>query len=556
MRYLIDFYNDATAEQIQNFLTASNCSVVKIFNAFENVYLVESSEELTATSIVESIVNDTLSTIVPHEVFVNEGKTNYTDSTTLDVNSEDQWWMTYSMTGVDFTVNPISVPKRGSGISVYIMDSGIDRMHPEFESADITLLHSFNNDFMDYNGHGTALASLICGKTCSLSSPSVKIVKVFQTGVDLYQSDLVAALDAVLVDVQMNPGKFAVLNMSWAIDRNTYIESKIQKIRDAGVVCVVAAGNDGLPIENVTPAAMTDCYIVGSYNTEFQPSVFSNYTGSYLLTAPEATNYGALDVWAPGENIKVAALDGGYRKAFGTSIAAAIHSAAVAYNFSYVDSAGIIPTSMTTGPNLSAVIWALRWSADKYQILSLTDPKYASSTNYVTAYHATEVESAKDEYFKPSKKIVVFDGKSAGVFLGALWLYDSCELVDASLPPGASVKNMFFEWTPDNVLVDGLSKEFTFPFKLYRGTTVEDMTLTVVVIPPEYINNMPTEPTTNDPVLNMLLTETWGCNNGWSYSSCVQLYCDWFYTEFCRCCAPVPKIDECGDCICENLLCP
>jgi len=63
-------------------------------------------------------------------------------------------------------------PNDGSGVTVYVLDSGIQRSHVEFSGGNISAGYNFvesNNDTTDCKGHGTAVSSLIGGATLGVA---------------------------------------------------------------------------------------------------------------------------------------------------------------------------------------------------------------------------------------------------------------------------------------------------------------------------------------------------------------------------------------------------
>jgi hypothetical protein len=269
------------------------------------------------------------------------------------------------------------------------MDSGIESTHPEFEGVDISYLYTVTpNDYSDHRGHGTSLASVISGKTCGITNAKLKIVKIYENNHQTLQSEILDALDAILSDVPAN--HFALVNCSWVIDKNEWVEYKMREMTQRGIWVICAAGNNGTSIEDVTPASMTEAFTVGAYNQDLLPCDFSDYTGP-LNTSQSHVNHGELDGWAPGENIYAALLNGSYGIISGTSIATAIMTAVGAYNFSddlYADGAmnevlrGIAPV----GPDGAAARLCSR-----YDLLDLSDPKYQNSVNRIATY-AREVQ--------------------------------------------------------------------------------------------------------------------------------------------------------------------
>lgn len=319
MIYIIDFADDTSTTAIEQYFTANSITVVKVFNALGRVYQVEASTTPPTDPTILSIIEDESLAIVPLEVQYR----------TFPVNEDDQnWWKLATVNVKDFNVAEISHVMNTENVNVYVFDGGIMASHPEFTGVSIENVYSYDGNWTDTSGHGTAIASIISGNTCALSTANLKNVKIFGE-TPTYQSHLLAALDAVITHSNANTTA-SIINMSWHIPKNAYVEAKMQKLVDNDVLIVCSAGNSSQPIENVTPASMADAITVGAYNKDFRPCDFSNYTGPISNTSG-TVNYGAIDVWAPGELIYVATLDGGYALTGGTSIAAAIETAALAY---------------------------------------------------------------------------------------------------------------------------------------------------------------------------------------------------------------------------------
>ncbi len=379
MKYVIDFYDHIDELVIDQYLVDNNITKIKQLESFGKVYLVESENEIIITDLVENLSADA-DQPVNLLSFTIDLVDNYTE-TTFDIEDEKNWWKVATINKIDFDEPTHTHKIRGMNSTVYIIDSGITIDHPEFATANIELLHTFNGNFADNNGHGTGLSSLIVGPTCGLANPRLKVVKLFDNTQPTLQSDMLIALDAVLNDFVTNGKKASVVNMSWSIPRNDYINAKIQYMINQGMYIVAAAGNSGVALGDVTPASIPDVLTIGSFNQNLEPSSFSNYTGgSDISYTANDVNYGALDGWAPGELIWAANKNGGYGYIAGTSAAAAITSAAFAYNVTaFVMDAGQIRDNVKfVFSNYRLLILKTLGRGD---ILDLTDPKYSNSVN-------------------------------------------------------------------------------------------------------------------------------------------------------------------------------
>ena len=422
--YLIDFKNEIGEEEIQSYFQENQCSQIKVFNRLDNTYYVRAETQPPLTSIVTTVVNDDDShlqplTVVEFPLIVPTG------TATINSTDEHNWWKLYSLNGIDLDQNEITVSKFGRGVNVYLVDSGIDIAHTEFTNRDINLLFSFTGEFSDNNGHGTALSSLLIGNTCGITDSSLKVVKIFDQNIPTRQSDLLNSFDAILEDAEVSSNKVSVVNLSWGIPKNSFIESKIQCLINAGLIIVVSSGNSGIPISDVTPASMSGVLTIGSYGQNFLPSDFSNYTNSAIDCTPNLNNFGELDSWAPGDNIYIAVVgNNGYSLASGTSLSAAIYSGSMAYNMSqYLTSTGELPQAfkMTDGSgivNISEISYF-----DRKGLLDLSDIKYASSVNKICSYRDIFGIPSVDEMqlLEQTVRLLAHPGK----FTSRKWIYSN-----------------------------------------------------------------------------------------------------------------------------------
>jgi hypothetical protein len=133
-------------------------------------------------------------------------------------------------------------------------------------------------------------------------------------------------IDLIIAETVANPNITRIVNASWAVDENGWLESKFRQLLDAGVTVVCAAGNSGVDVNTITPAGMPEVLTVGATDRYDIPAGFNNIapTDSGLTT-----NYGQrLDVFAPGDKVALADKAGGYMISSGTSIAAGYVSGA------------------------------------------------------------------------------------------------------------------------------------------------------------------------------------------------------------------------------------
>lgn len=415
MKYIVDFHNDAPDAEISKYLLDNGCTVLKEWDNFDKVFLVEAANTPPASAIVAHIVDDanevaikplTLVDFNPYFGLHSTDDPNY-PSATISTTDKQDWYKNYTLKNPVFDEPTATFTLKGSNVNVYVMDSGIDATHPEFDGVSITNIYSVvPGDYTDTTGHGTALSSVISGKTRGLSSAKLNIVKIFHRDVTTYQSNFLDALDAVMASMPI--GGFSILNCSWFIARNEWVEYKLKECIDRGMWVITAAGNNGAPIGDVTPAAMPEAFVVGAYNPDLLPCDFSNYTGDSSISITQGqTNSGALDGWAPGLDIYVACLTdpnkppipgGTYGYVGGTSIAAAIASGVAANNLSdLIDSTGMRALPVSTMLAVSAE-YESSSIVSRPGLLDLSDPKYANSKNLIaTIGNSSTITQSPDE---------------------------------------------------------------------------------------------------------------------------------------------------------------
>ena len=218
-----------------------------------------------------------------------------------------------------YDVTYLSVPE------LYVMDTGIDFDHPEFDvptlqKENFYTLPAFNGSFTDDVGHGTAVASMAVGKNLG-TAVQCKLISV-KVGGATYNANLLdisTAIDAIIARAATDPMISRIVNMSWGISRSDWLDHKVQLLLDAGITVVCAAGNQKISVEDISPAGMNDVITVASIDKYDIPSGFNNIspTDSGLTTA-----YGlSIDMFAPGDNVLVASInpDAPYEVASGTS---------------------------------------------------------------------------------------------------------------------------------------------------------------------------------------------------------------------------------------------
>ncbi|MGI9116726.1 MAG: S8 family peptidase, partial [Gaiellales bacterium] len=200
----------------------------------------------------------------------------------------------------------INTSTDGSGVTAYIIDSGIAPGHGEFGGRVRSgyAAYADGNGTNDCEGHGTHVAGTVGGATMGVA-PAVGLVavRVVDCSGNGTLSDTLAALDWVVQDHQ--PGVPAVANLSLGTSLSQAFNDAARALVADGVTVVAAAGNDGADACNASPASAAEVVTVGAIDANDGRPAFSNF-------GP------CVDLFAPGVDIISAAYDSATGMASGT----------------------------------------------------------------------------------------------------------------------------------------------------------------------------------------------------------------------------------------------
>ena len=276
----------------------------------KSVILMTKEKSLKLASTDESIVVEPNMDVVP-DADVN-GNQSGTDLSQWGIDRIDQQNLPLD--------GSYSYGNDGSGVTAYIVDSGIRQTHSDFTGR---ITNGFDtigdgNSYSDCYGHGTHVAGIIGGTQYGVAKKvNIVPVRVFACSGSATGTNLLNGLNWIKAN---HPGGPAVINMSLG---SSGVSSGWQYVVDdmvsSGFIVVVSAGNDTADACGYSPAFVPSSITVGSTTQADAISSFSNY-GS------------CVDILAPGSQITSASYssDNGSVSMSGTSMSAPHVAGAVA----------------------------------------------------------------------------------------------------------------------------------------------------------------------------------------------------------------------------------
>jgi subtilisin family serine protease len=209
----------------------------------------------------------------------------------------------------------------GAGTCAYVVDTGIDVDHPDFEGRATFLANYADDKDRDGQGHGTHVAGTIGGAKFGVAKASkLFAVKVLDDSGSGTNAGVIAGMEFVVTDAATQDcPNGVVVNMSLGGTFSDSVNKAAAAISSAGLFLAVAAGNDGADASGYSPASEPSACTVGATTPDDSLASFSN-TGSLV------------DVLAPGSQIVSAWPGGGEKTLQGTSMASP-HVAGIAAYF-------------------------------------------------------------------------------------------------------------------------------------------------------------------------------------------------------------------------------
>ncbi|QHS72726.1 proteinase B [Saccharomyces paradoxus] len=186
----------------------------------------------------------------------------------------------------------------GRGVTSYVIDTGVNVNHKDFEKRAIwgkTI--PLNDEDLDGNGHGTHCAGTIASKHYGVAkNANVVAVKVLRSNGSGTMSDVVKGVEYAAkahqkqAEEKKKGFKGSTANMSLGGGKSPALDLAVNAAVEAGIHFAVAAGNENQDACNTSPASADKAITVGASTLSDDRAYFSNWGK-------------CVDVFAPGLNI-------------------------------------------------------------------------------------------------------------------------------------------------------------------------------------------------------------------------------------------------------------
>jgi subtilisin family serine protease len=304
-QYIIKFKSTTAQKNRQSVIRAHGGSIVDRVAALDSEVA-----EFPALANANAATKEELLKALKSNPNVEYVEPNYIMSinfTPNDSGVSQQWaW------GVMDSYQSWDVTQGSSSVTVAIVDTGIQRNHPDLDSKIVGGYDFVSNDNAadDGNGHGTHVGGTVAAETNNSQGgagtcPNCKLMPV--RVLDNNGSGTMAGVANGITYAADNGAK--VINLSLGGGGASTLQQAVDYAWGKGVFLACAAGNSNTSsTSSAYPAAYTNCFAIASTTNTDARSSFSNY-GSWV------------EIAAPGSNIYSTWLNSGYNTISGTSMA-------------------------------------------------------------------------------------------------------------------------------------------------------------------------------------------------------------------------------------------
>ena len=207
----------------------------------------------------------------------------------------------------------------GAGVTAYLIDSGLQANHAEFESRAQNVYDALGGTGADCHGHGTHLAGIVGGVTYGVAKQvALRGVRVLDCNAEGTIANSIAGIDWVAAHAT-KPAvaviAFSPVNLTSS--NSAILQLAIENLMSSGVFVAVSAGNSNTDACTLAPANIPGAFTVAASTRTDSRASFSNH-GT------------CVDAYAPGSSITSAWINDTTNTGSGTSQAAAFAAGAAA----------------------------------------------------------------------------------------------------------------------------------------------------------------------------------------------------------------------------------
>ncbi|KAH8838405.1 hypothetical protein MCOR27_010082 [Pyricularia oryzae] len=175
----------------------------------------------------------------------------------------------------------------GADMYAYVIDSGININHVDFGGRAVRGYNAWGGVHTDVSGHGTHVAGTIGSKTYGVFKDvnliDVKVLSGSSTTTAVVLEAYTWSVNDILAKSRTAK---SVINMSLSARNSDAYSGAIAAAYNAGVLSVVAAGNDNLPSSTRSPGSAPEAITVGAIASDWTEAEYSNYGPSVDVLAP------------------------------------------------------------------------------------------------------------------------------------------------------------------------------------------------------------------------------------------------------------------------------
>ncbi|XP_070535245.1 aqualysin-1-like [Ptychodera flava] len=171
----------------------------------------------------------------------------------------------------------------GTGVNIYIVDTGVKYTHDEFGGRAYYFHDSLHGNGIDCNGHGSHCAGVAASLTYGVANGAtvwgLRVLSCLGLGTNI---DIIEGMEIIRYQ-GFQPG---VVLAALSGGASYSLDNEIRLLKVYGYTVVVPAGNDGDDACYYSPARSANAITVGSSDLSDVMSTFSNYGACVAMFAP------------------------------------------------------------------------------------------------------------------------------------------------------------------------------------------------------------------------------------------------------------------------------